>query len=58
MSLEDLAPPPLDIPDDPRILYPVAMLPAVESAESTEEGKLDAQTITTCLNKLQSTTIV
>ncbi|VDK84037.1 unnamed protein product [Litomosoides sigmodontis] len=59
ISLEDLAPPPpSDTSDDPRILYPAAMLPAVESVEPIRETELDARTIAICLDQLQHATIV
>uniref|UniRef100_A0A0R3RGV8 Ig-like domain-containing protein n=1 Tax=Elaeophora elaphi TaxID=1147741 RepID=A0A0R3RGV8_9BILA len=57
VSLEDLAPLPPDISDDPRILYPAAILPAVESQEPIEERELDARTIAICLDQLQHTSI-
>lgn len=57
VSLEDLAPSPLDMSDDPRILYPVAMLPVVESGEPIEETELNARTIAICLDQLQNAII-
>ncbi|VDO44144.1 unnamed protein product, partial [Brugia timori] len=53
VSLEDLAPKPPDVSDDPRMLYPSAMLPVVENAEPIEETELNAQTIAICLKQLQ-----
>ncbi|KAL3989622.1 hypothetical protein ACH3XW_28420 [Acanthocheilonema viteae] len=57
VSLEDVVPPPLDVSDDPKILYPAAMLPVLESGEPTKEAELDARTIATYLNKLQHATV-
>ncbi|EJW80202.1 hypothetical protein WUBG_08888, partial [Wuchereria bancrofti] len=53
VSLEDVAPKPPEVSDDPRILYPSAMLPVVENAEPFEETELNARTIAICLKQLQ-----
>ncbi|CAG9537255.1 unnamed protein product [Cercopithifilaria johnstoni] len=57
VSLEDLVPSPLDISDDPKILYPTTFQSVAESGESIEKTELDAQTIAICLDRLQHATI-
>uniref|UniRef100_A0A915PW65 Ig-like domain-containing protein n=1 Tax=Setaria digitata TaxID=48799 RepID=A0A915PW65_9BILA len=54
VSLEDVAPLPPNISDNPKVLYPTAMLPILKNDETITETDLNIRTIALCLEELKN----